>query len=310
MNYYIKRSRSLDLSCIPRESYLARWSRETTPIDSQDAYSRSVRRSYTPVREIGDYRFVPDHRRPLTAYRARTPLGVVTTPYHTNVHYYQEEQPFRKYDLFSVRTWAYPIHKICNVHVLSYEAASLNALLQQQQRGEIEQQTELTNPFTFIVFHADNDKNGFMIEMNYHFCISLILQSWPTINSTDWLIPKECLYTTTVDYEARYLYSRDYNSSRPYSYTRIYGNTSFYTPPTMAAEARTMTTRRGYSGYTYMAAEHSYDIASRPRSLSNYHFWSSPWYWTYYGNSGLRHYNSYRPRAYTSRLSTYWTPYY
>lgn len=43
-----------------------------------------------------------------------------------------------------------------------------------------------------------------MIEMNYHFCISLILQSWPTINSTDWLIPKECLYTTTVDYEARW----------------------------------------------------------------------------------------------------------
>uniref|UniRef100_A0A915CGH0 Uncharacterized protein n=1 Tax=Parascaris univalens TaxID=6257 RepID=A0A915CGH0_PARUN len=223
MNYYIKRSRSLDLSCIPRESYLARWSRETTPIDSQDAYSRRVRRSYTPVREISDYRFVPDHRRPLTAYRARTPLGVVTTPYHTNVHYYQEEQPFRKYDLFSVRTWAYPIYK--------------------------------------------------------------------------------------------YLHSRDYNSSRPYSYTRIYGNTSLYTPPTMAAEARTMTTRRGYSGYTYMAAEHSYDVASRPRSLNNYHFWrshvaSSPWYWTYYGNSGLRHYNSYRPRAYTSRLSTYWAPYY
>lgn len=34
--------------------------------------------------------------------------------------------------------------RICNVHVLSYEAASLNALLQQQQRGEIEQQTELS----------------------------------------------------------------------------------------------------------------------------------------------------------------------
>ncbi|VDK63937.1 unnamed protein product [Anisakis simplex] len=113
----------------------------------------------------------------------------------------------------------------------------------------------------------------------------------------------------------RYLHAHDYESSRPYSYTRTYGNTSYYTPPTMAAESSRMTKSRSYSGYTYVGAEHSYDIASRPRSLTDYHFWrshvaSSPWYWTYYGNSGLRHYNSYRPRAYTSRLSTYWTPYF
>lgn len=223
MNYFVRRSRSLDLSLMPRESYLARWSRESTPIDSQRAYIRNVRRSYTPVREVGGYKYIEDGRLPLNAYRARTPLTVVTTPYHTNFNYYREEQPLRKYDLFSIRTWAYPIYK--------------------------------------------------------------------------------------------YLHAHDYESSRPYSYTRTYGNTSYYTPPTMAAESSRMTKTRSYSGYTYVGAEHSYDIASRPRSLTDYHFWrshvaSSPWYWTYYGNSGLRHYNSYRPRAYTSRLSTYWTPYF
>uniref|UniRef100_A0A0R3RMY5 Uncharacterized protein n=1 Tax=Elaeophora elaphi TaxID=1147741 RepID=A0A0R3RMY5_9BILA len=56
MNYLIKRSRSLDLNLIPRESYLGRWSRETTPKDSQQRYERNIRRSYTPAREIGSFK--------------------------------------------------------------------------------------------------------------------------------------------------------------------------------------------------------------------------------------------------------------
>lgn len=38
-----------------RESYLARWSRETTPVDSEERYIRNIRRSYTPVREVAAY---------------------------------------------------------------------------------------------------------------------------------------------------------------------------------------------------------------------------------------------------------------
>ncbi|VIO90227.1 Uncharacterized protein BM_BM7614 [Brugia malayi] len=223
MNYFIKRSKSLDLNLIPRESYLGRWSRETTPRDSQQRYERNIRRSYTPAREIGSFKVIEDDRLPRTPHRARTSLGIITTPYHTNINYYQEQLPIRKYDIFSVRTWAYPIYK--------------------------------------------------------------------------------------------YLHSRDLAPTRPYSFTRIYGNTSTYTPPMLAAETRRLTQRRNYTGYTYIGAEHSYDIASRPNSLDNYHFWrshipSSSLYTSYYGNSGLRHYNSYRPRTFISRLSRYWAPYF
>ncbi|VDM93995.1 unnamed protein product [Onchocerca ochengi] len=111
MSYFVRRSRSFDLSLIPRESYLGRWSRETTPKDSQQRYERNIRRSYTPVREIGSYKVIPDDRLPRTAYRVRTPLDIITTPYHTNINYYQEQLPIRKYDVFSVRTWSYPIYK-------------------------------------------------------------------------------------------------------------------------------------------------------------------------------------------------------
>ncbi|KAM3724725.1 Threonylcarbamoyl-AMP synthase [Dirofilaria immitis] len=223
MNYLIKRSRSLDFNLIPRESYLGRWSRETTPKDSQERYERNIQRSYTPVREIGSFKVIQDDRLPHTTYRARTPLDIITTPYHTNINYYQEQLPIRKYDVFSVRTWSYPIYK--------------------------------------------------------------------------------------------YLHSRDFAPTRPYSFTRVYGNTSTYTPPMLAAETRRLTQRRNYTGYTYIGAEHSYDIASRPYSLdhsrySRSYLSSSPWYTSYYGNIGLRHYNSYRPRTYFTRLSTYWTPYY
>jgi hypothetical protein len=55
----------------------------------------------------------------------------------------------------------------------------------------------------------------------------------------------------------RYIY-RDTNSARPYSYTRNYGTTTHYTPHAVSPEARLMTTRRGYSGYNYVAAENRY----------------------------------------------------
>ncbi|VDN50976.1 unnamed protein product [Dracunculus medinensis] len=111
MHYFIRRSKSLDLNLIRRESYLARWSRETTPVDSEERYIRNIRRSYTPVREVAAYEMIQDTRRPLNSYRARTPLEVVTIPYHTNIYYFAETQPLRKYDIFQLRTWAYPIYK-------------------------------------------------------------------------------------------------------------------------------------------------------------------------------------------------------
>uniref|UniRef100_A0A1I7YD42 Beta-galactosidase n=1 Tax=Steinernema glaseri TaxID=37863 RepID=A0A1I7YD42_9BILA len=132
---------------------------------------------------------VEDHRRPLSSYRARTPLGAVTAPYHTNINYYSESQPLRKYDVFQLRTWSYPIYK--------------------------------------------------------------------------------------------YIYGRDTHSTRPYSYTShasaCFGTTPKYTPPTMRADCQPMTSRRSYSGYSYLAGEHSFDIASRPYSLSTSHtkFWRS-----------------------------------
>lgn len=43
----------------------------------------------------------------------------------------------------------------------------------------------------------------------------------------------------------------------------------------LAAETRRLTQRRNYTGYTYIGAEHSYDIASRPKSLDSYRFWRS-----------------------------------
>lgn len=69
-------------------------------------------------------------------------------------------------------------------------------------------------------------------------------------------------------YFYRYLHSRDFASTRPHSFTRVYGNTSTYTPPMLAAETSRLT-RRNYTGYTYIGAEHSYDITSRPNSLNN-----------------------------------------
>ncbi|VDN41164.1 unnamed protein product [Gongylonema pulchrum] len=43
----------------------------------------------------------------------------------------------------------------------------------------------------------------------------------------------------------------------------------------LAAETRRLTQRRNYTGYTYVGAEHSYDVSSRPYSLDNYRFWRS-----------------------------------
>ncbi|TKR78170.1 hypothetical protein L596_019023 [Steinernema carpocapsae] len=229
MSLRLPRSRSVELGYFGAsgEKYLSRWSRENTPVDSSARFERNVRRSYTPVREIGAYKVVDDERRPYSSYRARTPIGMVTSPYHTNINYYSETQPLRKYDVFQLRTWSYPIYK--------------------------------------------------------------------------------------------YIYGRDTHSSRPYSYTSsaCYGTTPKYTPPTMRADCHPMTTRRSYSGYSYMAGEHSFDIASRPYSLSSSYtkFWrshvSSAPYYSYSGSSSLRHYNSYRPTPmYSSRISLYWKPYY
>ncbi|KJH52872.1 hypothetical protein DICVIV_00918 [Dictyocaulus viviparus] len=160
---------------------------------------------------------IDDPRYPHTSNRARTPLAMVTTPYHTNIHYRSEDQPFRKYDIFGLRTWSYPIYK--------------------------------------------------------------------------------------------YIYGRNQDYRRPYSYNtfdRKYANTSLYTPPQLSPECRPITTRRGYSGYTYLASETNFDIASQPRSLKNYMYnrmylgtISAPSHWSYYGSSGLRHFNSYRPNIFT-----------
>ncbi|KAI6241511.1 hypothetical protein M3Y99_00309200 [Aphelenchoides fujianensis] len=221
------RSSSVDLSFIPRgEKYLSRWSRENTPVDPGDHYKRHVRRSFTPVREVGAYQPVHDHRRAFSVDRYnsthRDPLSYVTTPYHSQYNYYQENQPVRKYDVFQVRTWSYPIYK--------------------------------------------------------------------------------------------YIYGRDHHHDRPYSYTRQYATQSLYTPPTMAAECRSATAGRGYSGYNYVGSAHSWDIAAKPWSISNYrnlrtsHIGSTSNYW--FGRSNLRHYNSYRPKAFTSTLSTYWKSYF
>ncbi|KAJ1372083.1 hypothetical protein KIN20_034143 [Parelaphostrongylus tenuis] len=148
---------------------------------------------------------------------------MVTAPYHTNIHYRAEDQPFRKYDVFGLRTWSYPIYK--------------------------------------------------------------------------------------------YIYGRDQDYRRPYSYhtfSRLYATTSLYTPPQLSPECRPITTRRGYSGYTYLASETNYDIASRPRSLKNYMYnrinYASnptPSNWSYYGSSGLRHFNSYRPHLYIPSVPTW-----
>jgi hypothetical protein len=221
-DYEMYRSSSVDLSNISRDRYLSRWSRENTPVDSHDTYQRYVRRSFTPVREISSYEVIPDRRRAYSVDRYRTPIGLVTKPFHTNQNYYSESQPIRKYDVFQVRTWSYPIYK--------------------------------------------------------------------------------------------YIYGRDQHHSRPNSFTRTYATTSLYTPPVMTPEVRSMTSRRGYSGYNYVAGEHSYSISDKPWSLSNYrtlrssHISTTAPYWS--GRSSLRHYNSYRPPAYSARLSSYWRPYF
>ncbi|PAV83578.1 hypothetical protein WR25_10859 [Diploscapter pachys] len=153
---------------------------------------------------------------------------MVTSPYHTNIHYRAEEEPFRKYDVFGLRTWSYPIYK--------------------------------------------------------------------------------------------YVYGQD-DYRRPYSFlqsgtTKTWANTPLYTPHQMTSELRPITTRRGYSGYSYLANETNYDIASKPRSMMNSLYTksyvgnvSAPWYWSYYGNSGLRHFNSYRPHNYTLSTAS-WRRYY
>jgi hypothetical protein len=205
-------------------SYLSRWSRENTPQDSAQRFSKTVERSFTPVRELNAAdnsridQIERSHRRSSASpARTLTAVGSVTSPYYSNVNYYAEHEPMRKYDVFQLRTWAYPIWK--------------------------------------------------------------------------------------------YVHNRD-PTHRSLFY-EPYGRTTYYTPMSIAAECRPMTTRRGYSGYAYVADEHSFDITSRPYSLNTYSFWrsrtaASPWYWNYYGQSGLRHFAAYRPRLYQSRLRTYW----
>lgn len=94
---------------------MSRWSRENTPIDSGDSYGRHIKRSFSSSREIGAFQPVHDYRRRAFSEDRygfhRDPVGIVTTPYHTNYGNYYESQPVRKYDVFQVRTWAYPIYK-------------------------------------------------------------------------------------------------------------------------------------------------------------------------------------------------------
>lgn len=219
----IRRSRSVDLYNGTQEKYLSRWSRENTPTECVDRFCSNVRRSFTPVRDIAGYENIRNDRRSRSVDSYRSPLGIVTAPYRTNVNYYQENQPVRKYDIFQARTWSYPIYK--------------------------------------------------------------------------------------------YIYGRDQHYTRPNSYTRVYGIQPLYTSSMMAPEARLMTERRSYSGYNYVAGEHSFNLSAKPWSQSNYrflrcsHIATVPWY--FHGkSSNLRHYNSYRPPAYTSRLSSYWKSYF
>uniref|UniRef100_A0A914GZC4 Uncharacterized protein n=1 Tax=Globodera rostochiensis TaxID=31243 RepID=A0A914GZC4_GLORO len=83
----------------------------------------------------------------------------------------------------------------------------------------------------------------------------------------------------------------------------------------MAPEAKLATERRTYAGYNYVAGEHSFNLSTKPWSQSNYrflrvsHISSTPRY--FHGQiSNVRHYNSYRPPAFTPRLSTYWKSYF
>lgn len=220
----MRRSRSTDLSNISREKYLSRWSRENTPVDCVDRYASSVRRSFTPLREISAYENVHNLRRSRSVDSYRSPLDVVYKPYHVNINYYAENEPVRKYDVFQARTWSYPIFK--------------------------------------------------------------------------------------------YMYGRDHHYTRPYSYTQLYGIKPLYTPSVMTPEAKSLTDRRPYSGYNYVAGESSFNLASKPWSLSNYrflrvsHIATTPWYWHGRSDSSSRHYNSYRPTPYTTRLSNYWKSYY
>ncbi|GMT18774.1 hypothetical protein PFISCL1PPCAC_10071, partial [Pristionchus fissidentatus] len=218
----VARSRSLDLSYVSRERYLSRWSRENTPNDCVDRFERVCRRSYTPVREVAGHEVIHDNRWPRTSARCRTPLAEITAPYHTNISYRSEIEPLRKYDVFQLRSWSYPIYK--------------------------------------------------------------------------------------------YIY-RDSHSTRPYSYTRTYGTTPIYTPPKMTPDCQPITTRRSYSGYSYLATESNFDVTSRPRSTRNFYLSTpylnvSPSFSKHYQSTGLRHFNSYRPRPYVSRIPSYFAPYY
>uniref|UniRef100_A0A0K0FPK0 Uncharacterized protein n=1 Tax=Strongyloides venezuelensis TaxID=75913 RepID=A0A0K0FPK0_STRVS len=221
----MRRSYSVDSLGITREKYLSRWSRENTPHDSCGTYCRTVRRSYSDLRDIGNYSVVNNQSK--YGDRSRTtPIGLITTPYYTNVNYYSESQPLRKYDVFQLRTWSYPIYK--------------------------------------------------------------------------------------------YIYGREQTPSRPYSYVRDFACTPKYTPPIIGAEARGMNERRGYSGYNYMAGEHSFNISAKPWSLGSARVIASPYiskspsnyYDPYNGFSTLRHYNRFRPRSYSAKYNTYWKPYY
>jgi len=218
-----RRRLSNSLSSTDNSSYLARWSRENTPVDSAIRFTKTVERSFTPVREwnVADSvridRIERDHRtRSESPARTHTAFGTVTTPYYSNVNYYGEQQPMRKYDVFQLRTWAYPIWK--------------------------------------------------------------------------------------------YIHNRDQTHRSPFY--EPYGRRTSYTPMSIAAECRPMTARRGYSGYSYVAGEHSFDMSSRPYSVnaqSHRRPTASPWYWNYYGQSGLRHFAAFRPRlVYGSTTSRYW----
>ncbi|CAJ0942054.1 unnamed protein product, partial [Mesorhabditis belari] len=119
--FRLPRSRSADWSSASKDSYLSRWSRENTPTACAERYSRDVRRSYTPVREIADSKVIEESRRPYSSYSKRTPIGFMTLPYRTSINYAEEEQPIRKYDVFQVRSWSYPIYKYLNHREHNYE---------------------------------------------------------------------------------------------------------------------------------------------------------------------------------------------
>ncbi len=192
--------------------------------DAGGRYEEIISRSFTPTRELIRARSVsysrsyePDLEFPKTRL-SYTPRSSYAASLFYNPTFALEEQPLRKYDVFSLRTWSYPIWK------------------------HLHEPTRRLRPL------------------------------------------------------------RDHYATA-------------YTPPLMATDYRPayMPSRRGYSGFSYLADENSFDlVAAGSRSRQSYQRYyhspisPTPWYRRYYGHSDLRHFGGYRPRYISSYIKPLW----